>query len=66
MLPELRSALSAERVRDLQSAGCRQRLALEAGSGDRSARKRLGKRLISLGSKLAGDDALFEELYARR
>ena len=63
MLPEIRSALSAERVRELQSAGCRQRLALEAGHSDRSARKRLGKRLISIGVKLAGDVVLINRLF---
>ena len=63
MLPEIRSALAAERARDLQDAGCRQRLALEAVGGTSSPRKRLGRRLISIGTKLAGDVLVINRLF---
>ena len=63
MLPEIRSALSAERARDLQLAGCKQRLALEASNGTSSPRKRLGRRLISIGTKLAGDVLIVNRLF---
>jgi len=66
MLPEIRSALSAERACDLQEAGSRERMARSAsGARPSGPRRRLGRGLISLGSRIAGEDALFEELYAR-
>jgi hypothetical protein len=65
MLPEIRSALSAERACDLQEAGSRERMARSALGARPSGRRRLGRSLISLGSRIAGEDALFEELYSR-
>ena len=66
MLPEIRSALSAERACDLQEAGSRERMARAASGGRPSGpRRRLGRGLISLGGRIAGDEGLVEELYAR-
>jgi hypothetical protein len=66
MLPEIRSALSAERACDLQAAGSRERMArAAAGARPGGSRRRLGRGLMSLGSRIAGEGALFEELYSR-
>ena len=65
MLPEIRSALSAERACDLLEVGARERMARAAAGPRGGPRRRIGKGLISLGGRLAGEDALVEELYSR-
>jgi hypothetical protein len=62
LLPELRTELSAQRSRDLLLAGCRERLA-RAAANTGSTRQRLGRRLISIGTKLAGDAALTDHTF---
>ncbi len=57
MVPGLSYTISAERTRDMRLAADRARLA-SAAAHDRasgSPRQRLGRRLISLGLRLAGD-----------
>lgn len=63
MLPEIRSALSAERACDLQSIGCRERMARAAAAARiNGPRQRLGRRLVSIGSRIAGEDIAMGDL----
>jgi hypothetical protein len=59
---DLWSQLAQERAADLRAAGERQRLRHAAARpSSRSPRERLGKRLISWGSKLVDEPVRFEQ-----
>lgn len=65
MLPDIRRAWAEERERELRLAAERHRLLEEAAvrTAPPMLRERVGRRLITVGARLAGDEALFERLF---
>ncbi|CAN5687928.1 hypothetical protein BH18ACT15_BH18ACT15_10260 [soil metagenome] len=66
MVPDIRGALAAEKERDLRRSAERRRVLAQAAPRPPTVtlRERLGRRLISLGIRLAADRAPSEQLFA--